>query len=235
MGTPSCDLFLCILMINGLSGELTNIWSSLAQELAKATTDQPYKPTDIRRALDIEQQLISGDRKGCDVVLTAHSGQSRRGRTSLTCSNCKKEGHLSEYCISEGRGMAGKSIEDSRAAQKWDKEAKQEKELKQIKSNSTSNLLVIKDASEKAYIVNLDNNTILNQTSETITKTQDTTNSVGLSSDESNFNLPIDDEEAIEYKGWLAGNDCDTTINWCTHTHYTKSANNVDGNAIEEE
>ena len=112
---------------------------------------------------------------------------------------------------------------------------KQEKELKQTKSNSTSNLSVIKDASGKAYIVNLDNNTILNQTSETITKTQDTTNFVGLSSDKSNFNPPINDEEAIEYVGWLAGNDCDTTIDWRTHTHYTKSANNVDGNAIEEE
>ena len=118
MGTPSRDLFLCILMINGLSGEFTDIRSSLARELAKATTDQPYKPTDICQALDIEQQLISGDRKGRDVVLTAQSGQSRRGCTSLTCSNCKKEGHLSEYCISEGGGMAGKSIEDSRAARK---------------------------------------------------------------------------------------------------------------------
>ena len=48
MGTPSHDLFLCILMINGLLGEFTDVRSSLACELARATTDQPYKPTDIR-------------------------------------------------------------------------------------------------------------------------------------------------------------------------------------------
>ena len=45
-------------MINGLSGEFTDVRSSLARELARAMTDQPYKPTDIRRALDVEQQLI---------------------------------------------------------------------------------------------------------------------------------------------------------------------------------
>ena len=89
MGTPSHNLFLCILMINGLSGEFTDVQSSLACELARATTDQPYKPTDICRALDVEQQLISGDKKGCDVVLAAQSNQPRRGHSSFACSNCK--------------------------------------------------------------------------------------------------------------------------------------------------
>ena len=89
--------------------------------------------------------------------------------------------------------------------------------------------------SGKAYIINLDNNTILNQTPETVTKAQDTTNFVGLSSDKSNFNLPINDKEAIEYEGWLAGNDYDTTIDWCTHTHNTKSTINIARNADKEE
>ena len=35
-----------------------------------------------------------------------------------------------DYCISEGGGMAEKSIKESRAAQKWDKEAKHKKETK---------------------------------------------------------------------------------------------------------
>lgn len=52
LGTPSPDLFLCILMINALSGEFTDVRSSLIRDLAKATTDQPYTSTDIRRALD---------------------------------------------------------------------------------------------------------------------------------------------------------------------------------------
>ena len=118
MGTPSRNLFLCILMINALSGELTDVRSSLARDLAKATVEHPYSPADIRQALDVEQQLISGDKKSRDVALAAQSGQSRHTHGSITCSNCKKSGHLSRYCISEGGGMAGKSIEDSRAARK---------------------------------------------------------------------------------------------------------------------
>ena len=128
MGTPSPDLFLCILMINGLSGELSDVQSSLAQDLAKATADQPYKPIDICQALDVEQQLISGDKKGHDIALTTQLNCSHQNHGSLTCSNCKKDGHLMDYCISEGGGMAGNSIEESRAAQEQDKEVKCEME-----------------------------------------------------------------------------------------------------------
>ena len=142
MGNPSPDLFLCILMINGLSGEFTDIQSSLARELAKATTNQPYKPINIHRPLDVEQQLISGNKKGRDVVLSTQSNQAHLTRSALSCSNCKRTSHLSEYCISEGGEMAGKLIKESRAARKQDREAKWNKDTK---------------------IVNLDTNTIINE------------------------------------------------------------------------
>ena len=208
MGTPSPDLFLCILMINALSGDLTDVRSSLARDLAKATSDQPYTPTDIRCALDVEQQLISGDKKSRDVVLSVQSGQLRPSRTNhLLCSNCKKPGHLSEYCISEGGGMAGKSIEESRAARKCDKETK----LK----NNTSNLPVVKDGNGKAYIVNLTTNTILNEAPGTVSaKTHAAETFVGFSSTETQ---PISIEDAIEYEGWLAMDELNTTIDWRTH------------------
>ena len=47
METPSWDLFLCILMINGLLEKFTDVRSSLAWELTKATPNQPYKSTNI--------------------------------------------------------------------------------------------------------------------------------------------------------------------------------------------
>ena len=91
--------------------------------------------------------------------------------------------------------------------------------MKQIKSGNTSNLSVIKDASGKAYIMNLDTNTIINETPDT--SASDTTNFVGLLSDESNHIPSMSDEDAIEYEGWLAGEDSNTTVDWCTCTSST--------------
>lgn len=69
---------------------------------------------------------------------------------------------------------------------------------------STPNLSVIKDASRKAYIVNLDTSAILNKASEASANIQEVTNFVGLLSDE-----VVADEDAIIYEGWLAGeHDC---------------------------
>ena len=128
--------------------------------------------------------------------------------------------------------MAGKSIEESRAAQKQDKEAKCDKEAKQSKpGNNTSNLSVIKDANGKAYIVNLNTNSILNKSSDT--KTNDTTNFVGLSSDESHLAPSISDEEAIEYEGWLAKDHDDTTIDW--HACNNKLGTNTIKRIAQEE
>ena len=42
----------------------------------------------------------------------------RRDRPPRVCSNCKKEGHLAAYCIQTGGGMAGKTLDDVRTAQR---------------------------------------------------------------------------------------------------------------------
>ena len=79
---------------------------------------------------------------------------------------------------------------------------------------------VVKDASRKAYIVNLDTNTILNEASKASANIQEVTNCVGLSSDE-----VFADKDAIKYEGWLAGeHECSTTIDWHTHTKSTNDA-----------
>ena len=91
--------------------------------------------------------------------------------------------------------------------------------MKQSKP-STPNLSVVEDASGKTYIINLDTNTILNKASKASTNIQEVTNFVGLLSDE-----VVADKDAIKYKGWLAEeHDCNTTIDWHTHT---KSANDT--------
>ena len=102
--------------------------------------------------------------------------------------------------------MAMKSIEESKAAQKHDKETK----LK----NNTSNLSVVKDGNGKAYIVNLTTNTILNEGPETVSvKAHAAETFVGFSSTETQ---PISIEDAIKYEGWLTMDELNTTINWHT-------------------
>ena len=67
--------------------------------------------------------------------------------------------------------------------------------------------------------MNLNTNTIINEILNT--SASDTTNFVGLSSDESNHIPSMSDEDAIEYKGWLAGEDSNTMVDWHTCTSST--------------
>src|SRR6266851_7452132 len=63
-----------------------------------------------------------------DSISCAHVVQGGHNSTALLAmcwdkppciySNCKKEGHLAEYCIQPGRGLAGKTIEEARNAQR---------------------------------------------------------------------------------------------------------------------
>ena len=69
------------------------------------------------------------------------------------------------------------------------------------------------------YIMNLNTNTIINEILNT--SASDTTNFIGLSSDESNHIPSMSDEDTIEYKGWLAGEDSNTMVDWHTCTSST--------------
>jgi hypothetical protein len=63
-----------------------------------------------------------------DAIVQACAAQSGTNPTALAavrrdklphlCSNCKKEGHLAPYCIKPGGGMASKSLDEARTAQR---------------------------------------------------------------------------------------------------------------------
>lgn len=82
MGTPSEELFLCILMINAMTGisGLETTQGLVAQDLAKSRPDSNGKPmytsSDINVALDIAQSLADVDKKGNNIALMAQGSRS---------------------------------------------------------------------------------------------------------------------------------------------------------------
>ncbi|KAG1877576.1 hypothetical protein DFJ58DRAFT_619083, partial [Suillus subalutaceus] len=57
MGIPTQQVFLSIIMLNALSGDLSHVRDQVASSLAGSTLLHPFTPNDIRTRLDMEQQL----------------------------------------------------------------------------------------------------------------------------------------------------------------------------------
>jgi hypothetical protein len=51
-------------------------------------------------------------------IATPASGNSNHSAQKLVCSNCKRPNHAADFCIQPGGKMAGKSIDEARAAQR---------------------------------------------------------------------------------------------------------------------
>ena len=90
-----------------------------------------YTFEDILLLLETEQSLRDADalkrnRNNQIIESTALAAQSKPPRSTNvpTCSLCKRPGHTNDYCVMPGGGMAGKTIAESIAARKMDREAK---------------------------------------------------------------------------------------------------------------
>jgi len=121
MVTLTEDLFTCIALLNSLT-VFPHLRSLITRDLSESTPSMPYSSSKIFALLENEQRILDADTKrttsGEAIALTSQS-RSRR-RPIPTCSNCKKSGHTAAYCISEGGGMAGKTIDESRDARRAD-------------------------------------------------------------------------------------------------------------------
>ncbi|THU77642.1 hypothetical protein K435DRAFT_812259 [Dendrothele bispora CBS 962.96] len=105
MGAPSPELFLCILMINSMSGlpELRSTRENVAQALAasdgpdidlvKEPLKRRYDSTDIKRALDTAQGLVDSESQVDDIALASnHSGPRPRSPQSMVCGTWWRNG-----------------------------------------------------------------------------------------------------------------------------------------------
>ncbi|KAF5386082.1 hypothetical protein D9615_002562 [Tricholomella constricta] len=140
VGKVSSDTLKCIACLSSLSDKaFAHARSNISRDIAAATGDKPYKSTDIRRYLENEQTLINGDKADATgATAFAAKPQSNR-RTELICSKCLErgrpaKGHTKEWCILEGGGQEGKTLDESRAARHAHYNARRNKTAKHTAS-----------------------------------------------------------------------------------------------------
>ncbi|KAK2467749.1 hypothetical protein APHAL10511_000044 [Amanita phalloides] len=201
-GDITRDVITSLVFLHGMNS-LPHLQSVINHNLSMATKEKPYKPTDILRLLENEQRLCDTGRNpttSTSIALTTKSSCQ-----CPTCSNCKKLGHIADYCISSGGGMVGKTIEESRKAAQVAQEAKRNKGTT---TNNRPKLHVIDPNSGKAYMLEIDTADILN----------DNTSFVSIASTTSdNIQTSLN---SIEYEGWLAAKEEPrTSVDWTIKSH----------------
>ncbi|CAA7271859.1 unnamed protein product [Cyclocybe aegerita] len=159
MGDITLDLFKSIVALNYFSkADVQNIQFDLQTRINNATKNEPFTPTDIRKFVEERESLIKANARQSasdmqSIALSA-SIQDKKRKDNNVCSNCKKPGHTVQYCISPNRGMAGKTITESKAQRMKDREAKNPKPTTSTSTTPTMITRTVKDESTGAmYLV----------------------------------------------------------------------------------
>jgi hypothetical protein len=212
MGDIKADLLCSIAILHSLSHHFPHARSIISCNISNSSLTSPYTSTDIRQFLENEQSLIKNDQHSenrSSIVLTAHT-KAPRMSSPLLCSNpvCKKTGHTIEFCIKQGGGMAGKTIEDSKTARRLmlDK--------KRLGTDAPKVPITVKDINGRAFTVLIDS--VLPPTPSSLPEF------AGITCDP----IPAMSIEETEYEGWLAVEEEPvTSIDW--NQHYTSAAENT--------
>ncbi|KAF8806708.1 hypothetical protein BYT27DRAFT_7028518, partial [Phlegmacium glaucopus] len=122
-GGLSKDTLICIALLSALSDGHDHLRAIIQRDLQNATIDRPFLPHHIASYIASDTQLLLGDASRANapsgsstIALTARPAS--KAQEPVICSNCGKEHHTDPYCILPGGGMAGKTIEESRAARR---------------------------------------------------------------------------------------------------------------------
>ena len=143
-GAVTKELIQLIAILSALSDRsYAHIQSIISRDLTAAGDVTKYGLKEIRRFLEGEQTLINADKANpVDVVLAATPTAKNSKYAKLVCEGCKLRGrsnftgHTLPWCILDGGGMAGKTVEESRAARIAHFKAK-EKDKKKASSKVT--------------------------------------------------------------------------------------------------
>ena len=213
MGDFTVDLFRCIAIINSLE-DFPHIRSSILRDLRTSTKDKEYTSKDIRHYLESEQTLHAVTEKSTnasDIALAARTSNAKSFNIP-TCSNCKRQGHSNQYCISPGGGMARKTIQESKDARLKDRENSRNGNNTKTSSSNGKIAVNVKDSSGKAFIIHVNPNDISTPTNHIKPEF------AGLASDLPESIIPGTTEE-IEWCGWLAfEEEPKASLDWTTHT-----------------
>ena len=87
------------------------------QSTIQSMTNQPgFTIKDIARRIFEEDNLI-WNRKEAGLIPTSSAlATQAKPRGKTTCSHCKRVGHFAEYCVQPGGKMAGRTVEEAKAA-----------------------------------------------------------------------------------------------------------------------
>ena len=114
MGPLNYDQLQIACMIKGLGKNYKHLQSTL-----QSITNQPgFTLKDIRRRVIEEDNLIHNrEEQGLLPTATAFASQTAgKPCTRMTCSHCKHVGHFAEFCVQPGGKMAGRSLDEVKAA-----------------------------------------------------------------------------------------------------------------------
>jgi hypothetical protein len=215
IGILNEDLLCCIVLMNALK-DFPHLRTTVSTSLTNLKTGS-FTSENILLLLETEQALCDADsskrnHNNPSIESTALAAQTKpsKSHNATICSNCKRPGHTTLYCVSPGGGMAVKTISESIAARKKDRENKKEGNNSSNTSGKVS--VTMRDASGKAFIFQVDPGDVL--------MPMPASEFVGIASDDVPHNgthaAPI---EQVEYEGWFVfEEEPKTNIDWNTHS-----------------
>lgn len=130
-GTLSQDLFTSFAYLNAISNDYPQLRTLILRDLTnKAPANPDGTPhlyaREIRTLVEREGTLtrdLDNKQSGHDTALAVTGGRGGRTRPTLYCDTCKGNTHTKPYCIRQGGGMEGKTIEESKAKRLADRMA----------------------------------------------------------------------------------------------------------------
>ena len=96
--------------MNVMSSELSPLCNHVGDCINASTTADPYTSAHVVRCIEMEQQLIDGE-KQCQMSLalaaTTHCPSNAKPHSTKMCLNCGGTGHTDDECWKEGGGHTG--------------------------------------------------------------------------------------------------------------------------------
>ena len=144
MGPLSDDHIVCMLILNAMMNNFGPLQHSITSLSGASTLSSLLLGNHIRDEAAFircctEAGLTPNPYSSVPVASpsSAFAAVSSRSRTSRpTCANCKKDMHSTDYCLAPGGKMAGRTIEEARAARL----AARKKERLNIRSGSSTHV-----------------------------------------------------------------------------------------------
>jgi hypothetical protein len=96
---------------------LGNFYGSLQSNVQSITKVPTFTHDDVVQRILYEEELIHNRKDHDAQTMTSALASQACAKTRALCSNCKRPGHLADFCISPGGKMEGKFIDDAKAAQ----------------------------------------------------------------------------------------------------------------------